>query len=136
MRRTGPELDFFAPAALYGDLPRALHSDYFTRLEYGQPCTPYFLTSADSQKQRAHRKTRSTVNLSSTAGLTLKIFNYEFLCFHTERSLQEDTRSSILKELDNQLLQRDFDYSQHELLEHNLCEEFCRSEHARDGRER
>ncbi|EPA94117.1 hypothetical protein PG5_54190 [Pseudomonas sp. G5(2012)] len=59
----------------------------------------------------------------------MKIFNYEFLCFHIERSLQEHTRSSILKELENQLTHRDFDYSQHELHD-------CRSEHAREDRER
>ena len=55
------------------------------------------------------------MNPRSTAGLTLKIFNYEFLWFHTERSLLEDGRSSILKELDNHLLLGEFDYSQHEL---------------------
>lgn len=48
------------------------------------------------------------------AGLILKIFNYEFLCFHTERNLREDARSSILNELDHHLLLSDFDYSQHE----------------------
>lgn len=58
------------------------------------------------------------------AGLILKIFNYEFLCFHTERNLREDARSSILKELDDHLLLGEFDYSQHELSNEQRCAEY------------
>jgi hypothetical protein len=58
------------------------------------------------------------------AGLILKIFNYEFLCFHTERNLREDARNSILKELDDHLLLGEFDYSQHELSNEQRCAEY------------
>ncbi|WP_347912325.1 hypothetical protein [Pseudomonas grandcourensis] len=56
------------------------------------------------------------MNDQSTAGLPLKIFNYEFLCFEAERNPSEpSTRSSIIRDLENHLLQGDIDYSQHEL---------------------
>jgi len=58
------------------------------------------------------------VNDQSTAGLPLKIFNYEFLCFEAERNTAEQTtKSSIIKDLENHLLQGNIDYSQHELSE-------------------
>jgi len=58
------------------------------------------------------------VNDQSTAGLPLKIFNYEFLCFEAERNpSQQSTRSSIIRDLENHLLQGDIDFSQHELSE-------------------
>jgi hypothetical protein len=48
----------------------------------------------------------------------LKIFNYEFLCFQAEHTPSEpSTRSSIIRDLENHLLQGDIDYSQHELAE-------------------
>jgi hypothetical protein len=53
-----------------------------------------------------------------TAGLPLKIFNYEFLCFDAERNRSElSTRSSIIKDLENHLLHCEMDYSRHELSE-------------------
>ncbi|WP_150716378.1 hypothetical protein [Pseudomonas fluorescens] len=58
------------------------------------------------------------MNAPPTAGLPLKIFNYEFLCFEPKRSPSElSTRSSIIKDLENHLLHGEMDYSQHELSE-------------------
>ena len=58
------------------------------------------------------------MNDQPTAGLPLKIFNYEFLCFEPKRSPSElATRSSIIKNLENHLLHGEMDYSQHELSE-------------------
>jgi hypothetical protein len=58
------------------------------------------------------------VNVQPTAGLPLKIFNYEFLCFEAKRSPSElSARSSIIKDLENHLLHCEMDYSQHELLQ-------------------
>ena len=82
----------------------------------------------NSQAELAHSTTRSTVNDQSTAGLPLKIFNYEFLCFEAERTpSQQSTRSSITRDLENHLLHGDIDYSQHELSEakNNVQESDC-----------
>ncbi|WP_223466976.1 MULTISPECIES: hypothetical protein [unclassified Pseudomonas] len=58
------------------------------------------------------------MNDQSTAGLPLKIFNYEFLCFEAERNpSKQSTRSSIIRDLENHLLHGEIDYSQHELSE-------------------
>jgi hypothetical protein len=58
------------------------------------------------------------VNDPPTAGLPLKIFNYEFLCFEAKRSPSESSpRSSIIRDLENHLLHGEMDYSQHELSE-------------------
>ncbi|MBV7545857.1 hypothetical protein KW849_06010 [Pseudomonas sp. PDM26] len=68
------------------------------------------------------------MNDQSTAGLPLKIFNYEFLCFEAERNPSEpSTRSSIIRDLENHLLHGDIDYSQHELSEtpRNVQESGC-----------
>jgi len=82
----------------------------------------------NSQAELAHSTTRSTVNDQSTAGLPLKIFNYEFLCFEAERTpSQQSTRSSITRDLENHLLHGDIDYSQHELskAKNNVQESGC-----------
>ena len=64
------------------------------------------------------------MNDQSTAGLPLKIFNYEFLCFEAERNTAEQTtKSSIIRDLENHLLQGDIDYSQHELSETKINEQ-------------
>ena len=58
------------------------------------------------------------MNAPPTAGLPLKIFNYEFLCFEAKRSPSERSpRSSIIKDLENHLQHGEMDYSQHELSE-------------------
>ncbi|PMZ86520.1 MULTISPECIES: hypothetical protein [unclassified Pseudomonas] len=64
------------------------------------------------------------MNDQSTAGLPLKIFNYEFLYFEAGRNTAEQrTKSSIIKDLENHLLQGDIDYSQHELSETKINEQ-------------
>jgi hypothetical protein len=69
------------------------------------------------------------VNDQSTAGLPLKIFNYEFLYFEAERNTPEQhTKSSIIKDLENHLLQGVIDYSQHELSETKSNEQESRGE--------
>jgi hypothetical protein len=55
-----------------------------------------------------------------TAGLTLNLFNYLYLYFRTDLDTsKKSARSSILKELENEVRDRQFDFNLNELVNDN-----------------